>query len=95
LAVVNQTDGTVSVLRGNGDGTFQVANNFVAGSLPNYVALADYNRDRRLDLAAATLGDNAVAVMLETTTVTLLASKLDFASQVVGRKGSANFKKSC
>jgi hypothetical protein len=43
-------DATVSVLLGNGDGSFQLAQNFDAGIYPGSVALADVNRDGHLDL---------------------------------------------
>src|SRR6266513_2774300 len=43
------TDGNVSVLLGNGDGTFQVAVNFTAGTKPDFVATGDFNGDGKLD----------------------------------------------
>jgi hypothetical protein len=47
---------TVSVLLGNGDGTFQLPQAFEAGSGPHGIAVADVNRDGMLDLAVANLG---------------------------------------
>jgi hypothetical protein len=44
-------DGSVSVLLGNGDGTFQVAVNFAAGRDPRSLAVCDFNGDGVLDLA--------------------------------------------
>ncbi len=43
--------GTVSVLLGNGDGTFQAAINSPAGSSPSLIAVADFNEDGKPDLA--------------------------------------------
>jgi hypothetical protein len=57
LAVANATiNGTVSVLLGNGDGSFQPAHNFAAGDDPISVAVGDFNGDGVPDLAVA---DNA------------------------------------
>lgn len=42
--------GTVSVLLGNGDGTFQPHKDFAAGRVPNWVAVGDFNGDGKLDL---------------------------------------------
>src|SRR5206468_5762063 len=47
---------TVSVLLGNGDGTFQPAQQFEAGSGPNAVAVGDFNGDGIQDLAVADYG---------------------------------------
>jgi hypothetical protein len=42
----------VSVLLGNGDGTFQAARNFGAGFDPTSVAVGDFNADGLSDLMA-------------------------------------------
>jgi hypothetical protein len=52
----------VSVLLGNGDGTFQAARNYAAGSFPFSMAVGDFNGDGRLDLAVA--GAGGVRVLL-------------------------------
>jgi len=48
--VDNCSIGSVSVLRGNGDGTFQLAVNFSAGFEPLFVTVADLNGDGKPDL---------------------------------------------
>jgi hypothetical protein len=45
--------GTVSVLLGNGDGTFQPAVQFSLGYSPSAIVAGDFNGDGRLDLAVA------------------------------------------
>jgi len=47
----------VSVLLGNGDGTFQTARAFPAGGAPESVAVGDFNGDGIPDLAVAGAGD--------------------------------------
>src|SRR5262249_61474473 len=56
----------VSVLLGNGDGTFQAAVNFVAGDRAFSVAVGDFNGDGVQDLAVAHgfFGSNSVSVLL-------------------------------
>src|SRR5262249_40424986 len=49
----NQLDGTVSVLIGNGDGTFQAAKTYNGGQFPVAIAIADWNGDGHPDLAVA------------------------------------------
>jgi hypothetical protein len=53
LAVADWYSGTVSVLLGKGDGAFQAAPSFAAGSGPSSVAVGDFNGDGILDLAVA------------------------------------------
>jgi uncharacterized repeat protein (TIGR01451 family) len=42
----------VSILLGNGDGTFQAAANYSTGNSPSAIAIGDFNGDGKLDLAA-------------------------------------------
>ena len=56
LAVANNNgnqSGTVSVLLGNGDGTFQPHVDYPVGVGPYSVAVGDFNRDGKLDLVVA------------------------------------------
>src|SRR6266851_4006796 len=70
LAIVNHgfsdtgDDGGVSVLLGNGDGTFQAARNFGAGKQPESIAIADFNGDDKLDIVAVSEFGNVLNVLL-------------------------------
>src|SRR5262249_26066125 len=54
----------IAILLGNGDGTFQSAVFYTAGSGPNHIAVADYNRDGKLDLAVANAFGTSVSLLL-------------------------------
>jgi hypothetical protein len=56
LAVANYGSDTVSVLLGQGDGTFLPAVNYAAGGAPWSVAVGDFNGDGIADLAVANQG---------------------------------------
>jgi len=56
--------GTVSILLGNGDGTFQTHVDFATGTGPDSVAVGDFNADGMLDLVVAAHPANVVSVML-------------------------------
>jgi hypothetical protein len=64
LAVANSGDGTVSVLLGNGDGTFQPQQVFDVGISPDALAVGDFNGDGLADLAVANFDDLTVSVLL-------------------------------
>jgi hypothetical protein len=66
LAVASLYSTQVSVLVGNGDGTFRQPVNYAAGPGPRWIAAADINRDGNLDLAIADFATtpNNVAVLL-------------------------------
>ncbi len=55
---------SVSVLLGNGDGTFKTAVNYSAGTTCQFVAAADLNGDSKIDLAVANKGSNNVSVLI-------------------------------
>ncbi len=71
---------TVSVLLGNGNGTFQLARDFLVGSNPNFIAVGDFNGDGLQDLAVANFGSNAP----DATTVSVLLGNGDGTFQVAG-----------
>ena len=62
LAVTHYDSNRVTILLGNGDGTFRAGSAFTAGSGPQSVAVADLNADGRLDLAVANNGDGNVSI---------------------------------
>jgi len=68
LVTADKTSSGVSVLVGNGDGTFATAQNFGlnGGSAPESVAIADINGDGRPDLATANSSSDNVSVLLNT-----------------------------
>jgi hypothetical protein len=51
----------ISILPGNGDGTFGARREVLSGVSPLSIAGADFNRDGRLDLATANQGSNSVS----------------------------------
>ena len=64
LAVANSGSNTVSVLLGNGDGTFQPQVTYAVGQVPQALVAGDFTGDGHLDLAVANSGDNTVSVLL-------------------------------
>jgi sugar lactone lactonase YvrE len=64
VAVENYIANTVSVLLGNGDGTFQPQVSYAVGTSPERVLVADFNGDGVLDLVVANTGSNNLSVLL-------------------------------
>ncbi len=65
LAVVNLNDNTVTILFGNGDGTFSATTSPVIVNQPGTMVTADFNGDGRLDFAIVDGFDNKVYVVLQ------------------------------
>ena len=61
IVAANFEDSTVSVLLGNGDGTFQAARNYATGSYPVSVAVGNFHG--HLDIVTANAGDGTVSLL--------------------------------
>ena len=57
-------NGAVSVLLGNGDGTFHPHVEYCVGFAPDSITAADFNKDGKLDLAVADGGGSEMSVLL-------------------------------
>lgn len=64
LVTANSSSGTLSLLLGNGDGTFRSHIDLTVGGAPRAVAVGDFNGDGRLDVVAAQQLSNTVSVLL-------------------------------
>lgn len=60
LVSVNNGSSSVSVLLGNGDGTFQAAQSFATGAEPRQLAVADFDNDGNFDVATANVSNFSV-----------------------------------
>jgi FG-GAP-like repeat len=88
LAVVNQNclgspcpPGYISILLGNGDGTFQPPVDYTVGTAPWPIAIGDFNGDKKLDLAVGNHNDGTVSILLG-------AGDGTFQPQIVSSSGS-------
>src|SRR6266581_3585263 len=64
LAVTDYSNNNVSVLLGNGDGTFQAPRTFPVGIHPAQVAVGDFNGDGKPDLVVSNVDSNTISVLL-------------------------------
>jgi hypothetical protein len=66
IAVTSYIYGNVTILLGNGNGTFTTVSQMPAAGqdAPTSIAVADFNRDGILDLAVSSLADNVVTILL-------------------------------
>ena len=64
LVIANSTSDNVTVLLGNGDGTFKeaIGSPYAVGKNPSSVVVADFNGDGNPDFAVANKDDNTVSV---------------------------------
>ncbi|HEX4786243.1 MAG TPA: Ig-like domain repeat protein [Candidatus Sulfotelmatobacter sp.] len=66
LVVTNTGNGipTISILLGNGDGTFQPQVTYTVGHYPSAVVVGDFNGDGDVDLAITNRDDNTISILL-------------------------------
>lgn len=66
LAIANENDDNVTILLGNGDGTFAAAagSPIAVGTTPNAIAIGHFDAGATLDLAVANLGSSDVTILL-------------------------------
>lgn len=64
LAVANGGSNTVSILLGNGDGTFTPGQVIPVGVDPRAIAVGDFNHDGKPDLVVANRGSNTLTLLL-------------------------------
>lgn len=65
IAIANQADETIGIMLGNGNLTFlnQTKYSIGLGSLPNTIAIGDFNNDTKLDIAVSTDGTNVISIL--------------------------------
>jgi uncharacterized repeat protein (TIGR01451 family) len=64
LAVANSGNDTVTILLGNGDGTFTAGTPVTAGAGPHWLVTGDFNEDGKLDLAVVNSSSDTVSILL-------------------------------
>ena len=64
LAVVSPNSSGISILLGNGDGTFQPAGAYGTMGTPNSIAVGDFDGDGKLDLAFVIANSSDISIML-------------------------------
>src|SRR5579863_2385623 len=64
VAVANANDGTVSILLGNGDSTFQQQVAYPVGTNPVALVVGKFNKDANLDLAVLNAGSSNITILL-------------------------------
>ena len=83
----NDNRGTgISLLLGNGDGTFQPVQNYLVSGFSSVVATADFNGDGAPDALLVDAGEEFISILLNQTPLPLSVSpkSLTFVSQLVG-----------
>jgi hypothetical protein len=67
LAIANYGDGTITLLLGNGDGTFAPASGspYPVGAGPYQIVAVDFNGDGKLDLGVTNVTDGTVSILLQ------------------------------
>src|SRR5260370_22943215 len=63
IVIANGLEGSITVLRNKGDGTFAVGMTYSVGDAANALAVGDVNRDGYPDIVTASGLDNSVTVL--------------------------------
>ena len=64
LIVTNQNDNIISILLGNGDGTFKTQIIFMVDVNPSFIVSDDVNNDTKLNLVVVDILSGDLAVLL-------------------------------
>lgn len=64
MVITDETTNQISVLLGNGDGTFQAPAQFAVPNGPYGLVVADFNRDGMLDVAVTNYTSNTISILL-------------------------------
>jgi hypothetical protein len=86
--LVGKSNNAVSILVGKGDGTFLPAVDIPVGKSERGWLTSDFDGDGGLDVAAASVGPNAVFVALNAPVVGIYPPRLEFGGQGVGTSGA-------
>ena len=81
--------GTVSLLLGNGDGTFQPHVDYRFGLLPFGLASANLSGEGGADLAVSNIYSSEISVLLNLPVVSVFPNRLNFGVETVGVKSGA------
>lgn len=85
----NQFASSVSVMLGNGDGTFQPGTAYPAGVFLEYVVIGDFNGDHKPDLVAVDESGGSLITLLNTGTVSFSpTTPITFPTQRLGTTGA-------
>jgi len=77
--------GTVSILLGNGDGTFQPQMVFPANTITEEIKVGDFNGDGKLDVISLSGNDDLVTLLNTGVAVFSPTSPLQFPTQLIGK----------
>jgi hypothetical protein len=80
--------GTVSILLGNGDGTFQPDVEYVAALEPSGLAAGDLSGQGGADVAVANLYSNSVSVLFNLPVISVFPNTVAFGKEAVGKKSA-------
>jgi hypothetical protein len=96
LVVANGLDNTLSILLGNGDGTFAPQSTVPVGNFPFYLAVADFRLKGASDIAVTNVDDSTVSVLWSNgdgTFTEASGSPFDSGSYAPGAVVAADFDK--